>query len=106
MTSEERGLQPIGSSLDAFLRRLGMPSAVDLTTIVETWSETAGEPFAAMSRPIGLHDGELVVGVDTGSSATLLKYRIGELLDRLQTRFGSEMIQSIRIRVESRKNTL
>lgn len=102
--NESRGLQPIGGSVDAFLKRIGMPAAVDLGTVVETWSEVAGEPFATSSRPVGLRHGELVVGVESGPSASLLKYRIGELLDRLQTHFGSEMITAVRIRVVEAKS--
>jgi predicted nucleic acid-binding Zn ribbon protein len=104
--NESRGLQPIGGSVDAFLKRIGMPAAVDLGAVVEAWSEVAGEPFAASCQPVGLRHGELVVGVDSGPSATLLKYRIGDLLDRLQAHFGAEMITAVRIRVVETKSGL
>ena len=35
-----------------FLKRIGMPAAVDLGAVVEAWSEVAGEPFAASGRPV------------------------------------------------------
>lgn len=104
--SRRRDLEPIGPSLDAFLKRIGMPTALDLTAMVDAWSEVAGEPFSAAAEPIGLQDGELTIGVKDGPTASLLKYRLGELLDRLQTHFGAEMVTLIKIRVNTRRNSL
>jgi len=97
--SRDGGLERIGPSLDAFLEQIGMPTALDLATLVDSWDEVAGEAIAGVARPVGLRDGELVVGVDNGRSASLLKYRLGSLLDRLQARFGTESVRQIRIRV-------
>lgn len=98
-------LEPIGRDLDALLERLGIPTSLDLTELVENWEELAGEPFAG-AEPVGLKDGELVVQVKDGVAASLLRYRVGPLLDRLRSHFGDEAIDRIKIRVENRKKGL
>ena len=99
-------LEPIGRDLDAMLARLGMPAAVDLTVLVAGWEELAGEPFAGMAEPVGFKNGELVVQVGDGAAASLLKYRVGPLLDRLRERFGEGAIDSVKIRIGNRKKAL
>jgi len=99
-------LEPIGRDVDAMLARLGMPAAVKLSALVADWDVVAGEPFARMAEPVGLKDGELVVEVVDGTAASLLRYRVGPLLDRLREHFGERAIDRVRIRVRNRKKTL
>lgn len=101
-----RDLEPIGKDLDGLLDRLGMPAAPELTALVADWKEVAGEPFAGMAEPVGFRDGELVLEVADGTGATLLKYRVGPLLDRLSERFGAGAVDRVRIRVAKAKKGL
>lgn len=103
---EHRDLEPIGKDLDELLVRLGMPTALDLTELVEDWEEVAGEPFAGVAEPVGLKDGELVVQVKDGAAASLLRYRVGPLLDRLRSHFGEGAVDRVKIRVGNRKKGL
>lgn len=77
---------------------------MDVTRLVEAWEELAGEPWGSRSRPVGLNEGELLVEVDDGSIATLLKYQQKALLERLERRFGTPVATSVRIRVSRGKN--
>jgi len=101
--SGRRDLEPIGRDLEVLLARLGMPTVIDLTELVADWETVAGEPFAGMAEPVGFKDGELVLEVKDGSAASLLKYRVGPLLDRLKGHFGEGTVTRIRIRVGNRK---
>ena len=96
-------MEPIGKDLDGMLARLGMPTAVDLTALVSGWEEVAGEPFAGLAKPVGLKGGELVLEVPDGATASLLKYRVGLLLDRLWDHFGEGVVDRVKIRLSSRK---
>ncbi len=98
-----RDLEPIGRDVDEMLARLGMPTAVDLAQLVADWDDVAGEPFAAMAEPVGLKGGELVVEVPDGAAASLLRYRVGPLLDRLRDHFGEGVVESVRVNVGNRK---
>jgi predicted nucleic acid-binding Zn ribbon protein len=99
-------LEPVRGFLDHVLQRFGMPGSADLGTLVDRWPELAGEPWGSRSRPAGLRSGELVVEVDDGSVATLLKYRTGELLDALEEGLGARIATSVRIRVARPKKGL
>jgi predicted nucleic acid-binding Zn ribbon protein len=92
-------LERVGDGLEAVLRRLGMPAPLHLGRLVEEWAVLAGEPWASRATPVGLRDGELVVEVGHGTDATLLKYQVGDLLERLQRGLGAPLVQAVRIRV-------
>jgi len=104
--TKRHDLEPIGKDLDALLERMGMPTSLSLVELVENWDTVAGEPFAGMAEPVGLKDGELVVQVPDGAAASLLRYRVGSLLDRLRSHFGEGSIDRVRIRVGNRKKGL
>lgn len=100
------GLERVGGFLDRVLEHFGIPGAGVVGMLVSEWPRLAGEPWGSRSRPGGLRDGELVVEVDDGSVATLLKYREMELLDRLEEGLGSRVVTSVRIRVARPKKAL
>jgi len=99
-------LTPVGEGLEGLLRAMGMPAALDVATLVDDWAEIAGEPFASMARPAAFGSGELILEVPDGGVATLRKYRLGDLVDRLAGRFGEGRVTSVRIRVGGRKKGL
>jgi predicted nucleic acid-binding Zn ribbon protein len=101
-----RDLEPVAGDVEALLRRLGMPRMVDLDRLVSEWDTLAGEPFSTMARPAGYSNGELLVEVVDGAAASLLKYRVGVLLDRLRQHLGDGIVDSIRIRVGKSKKGL
>jgi len=92
-------LERIGDNLDAVLRRLGLPAADALQRLVDDWADLAGEPWASRSRPAGLHRGELVVEVADGTSASLLRYQCGQLLERLEEGLGARLVDTVRLRL-------
>jgi predicted nucleic acid-binding Zn ribbon protein len=94
-----RDLERIGDGLEAVLRRLGMPAPFDLGRLVDEWAALAGEPWASRSIPVGLREGELVVEVLHGTDATLLKYQVDALLERLERGLGAPLVEAVRIRV-------
>jgi hypothetical protein len=96
-------LEQVGSLVERLLRRLGLPAQGDTARLVEDWAELAGEPWGSRSRPVGLKDGELLLEVPDGATATLLKYRERDLVHRLESRLGAAAITSVRIRVERGK---
>lgn len=99
-------LEQVGAGLDGLLRRLGMPAAIDLDKLVGCWEELAGEPWASRATPIGWRDGVLDVEVPDGTTATLLRYETETLRRRLRERLDGLVIDSIRIRVATRKKGL
>jgi predicted nucleic acid-binding Zn ribbon protein len=99
-------MRPIGAGLERLLRDMGMPRVFDIGRLADEWAEAAGEPFASLSEPASYRDGELVLQVTDGSAATLLKFRIGDLVTRLAERYGPGTVTTVRIRVGRGKKGL
>lgn len=97
------GLSPVGSGLPEMLKRLGMPEEFDVSRLADDWAEVAGAPFAGLSSPVAFGAGELVVSVVDGTAASLLKFRIGDLVERLAARYGAGRVTSVRLTVRGRK---
>jgi predicted nucleic acid-binding Zn ribbon protein len=106
MKDDPREPARVGEGLEELLRRLGMPEEIDVTALVDEWSEVAGEPFGSMSRPASFGGGVLTIEVDDGAIASLLKYRLGDLVESLGRRFGEDRVTSVRIRVSRGKKGL
>lgn len=103
---EGRDLEQVGKDVDRLLERMGMPPAVDLSMLVERWSELVGEAIGEVSRPVLLEGTELTVDAADGPTASLLKYRIGPLLDALREHLGEGVVEAVKIRVARRKKPL
>lgn len=96
-------LYPVGNGLPELLKRLGMPEEFDAARLADEWDEVAGPPFSDLSVPVAYGAGELVLSVVDGTAASLLKFRIGDLVERLAARYGSGCVTSVRLTVGSRK---
>ncbi|NNC40879.1 MAG: DUF721 domain-containing protein [Acidimicrobiia bacterium] len=93
------GLDPIGDMLTPFLERLGLARPDTAARLGTEWAELAGEPWATDTRPAGLNSGELVVEVRSAATVSVLRYRTGELLERLDEALGEGTVEVIRLRV-------
>lgn len=94
-------LQRVGDDLEAVLRRLGLPAPGAVERLVNDWAQVAGEPWAERAVPVGLHRGELVLEVADGATASLLKYQVSGLLERLERALGARLVESVRLRVRN-----
>lgn len=99
-------LQPIAAGLERLLRDMGMPRVFDVARLADEWPEVAGEPFASLSLPASYRGGELVVQVADGAGASLLKFHVGALVERLTERFGPGVVTTVRLRVGGGKKGL
>ena len=96
-------LQQIGDGLEAILRRLGLPAPGALDRLLNDWAELAGGAWAERATPVGLRGGELLVEVADGATASLLKYQVSDLLERLERGLGAGLVTAVRLRVQSPK---
>lgn len=99
-------LQPIGDGLEAVLRRLGLPAPGALDRLIDEWPSLAGGAWAERATPVGFSRGELVVEVADGTTASLLRYQVGGLLDRLEEGLGARLVETVKLRVRSPKKSL
>jgi hypothetical protein len=85
------------------LRRLGIAPIEVIVDLEEHWDEVAGPPWVGISRPVVLRDGELVVEAVSGPAVGLLRYAVGDLHRRLDSRLGPGMVDRIAVRLPGRK---
>ena len=93
-----RSPEAVDDILAAVIERHGGPASLAGARLLEEWPEVGGE-WGGRSRPISVKDGVLVLEVDGGGDATLLRYDEGSLRARIQARYGSGLVRSIRVRV-------
>ena len=67
--------------------------------IVRVWNEMVDPSIAAHAQPVGINKGTLFVDVDSSVwLSEIVRYRRKEILDRLQSSFGKELIARISFR--------
>jgi predicted nucleic acid-binding Zn ribbon protein len=67
--------------------------------IIKVWNRLLDPNIASHAQPTGLRRGTLFVSVDSNVWLTeIVRYRYREILERLQTSFGSQCIKKISFR--------
>lgn len=92
--------RPAGSVVGGVLKKLRLDQRQAETEIVKVWNNLIDASLAAHAQPAGLHKGTLFVNVDSSVWLDeIVRYRRKDILTRLQTAFGRELIQRISFRV-------
>lgn len=93
-----KDLHPVGALLKSILGSMGL-ERVELTlALMEEWDDIAGSPWVGASNPIVVKDGELIVEATSPTTVRFLKYAVGDLMRRLDDRFGEGVIESVTVR--------
>lgn len=93
----------LSGALDQVARDLGAPDAHTLAVLFDRWEEIAGPAIAGHSRPLWLGSGALVVAVDEPGQVTELRYRTGEVLERLAQVSGRRVAERLEVRVRPQR---
>lgn len=92
---------PLAKLIAPFLKTLRLEETRDVNHLQERWETTLGKGVAAHTRPGSLHNGELVVFVDSSPWLSELKrYASREMLANLQKAFGKETIRCVRLQLD------
>lgn len=92
-----RGMKEL---MPALLQRLRMDRRQAEAEILRVWNHTLDPTLVAHAKPTGLNRGTLFVTVDSSVWLDeILRYRRREILARLQSSFGRELIQRISFRI-------
>ena len=92
--------RPAGSVVGGVLKKLRLDQRQAETEIVKVWNSLIDASLTAHAQPAGIHKGTLFVNVDSSVWLDeIVRYRRKDILTRLQTAFGRELIQRISFRV-------
>lgn len=95
----QRGPKTVQALLQTHLGKLGLNEQATERQIVDDWEEVVGVSNAALTRPVNLRKGELVVAVSQPAlKYTLERFHAATILSRLQERFGPSTVRSLRFR--------
>ncbi|HWD18120.1 MAG TPA: DUF721 domain-containing protein [Verrucomicrobiae bacterium] len=82
------------------LQSLGIDRRLSETEVLKVWNHLLDPNVVAHARPTGLKNGTLYVAVDSNVWLDeIVRYRRREILERLQTSFGRDLITRISFRV-------
>lgn len=92
--------RPVADVMESALKGLGLDSRCDQEAMVEAWSEVVGDNIANNAQPIEVRRKVLVVQVLQPSIHYVLAQQMkGEILAKMQERFGSDNIVDIDFRI-------
>ena len=90
---------PVGNLMPRVLDKLGLDRRRADAEVLRVWNHLIDPDIVAHAQPTGLHKGTLFVTVDNSDwLAEIVRYRRREILQRLQSSFGCEVIAKISFR--------
>lgn len=104
LTAEEKALaataKPITSVMPNVLKGLGLDKRRVEAELARVWNHLIDPEIVAHAQPLRLHKGTLFVSVDSSVWLNeIVRYRRREILQRLQSSFGSDLVVRISFRV-------
>ena len=88
--------QPLGDVLARFLDRTGLAPKLEAASVIPDWAELVGPQIAAVTEPVRVSDGMLLVAVDTSAWMMELNMMKGALLRYVNAGRGAGRIREIR----------
>lgn len=89
----------IGDVVASTLKRLGLKQRFDEDQVKAAWHEVVGDFVSRNSQPIGVQRKVLLVQVLQPAVHYTLERMKGQILERMQARFGKEHIREVRFRI-------
>jgi len=99
MRGQNRSLK---ETLSAFTQRLDRFGNLPKARAVGAWEEVVGPKIATHSMGAGLKDGEMLIFVDSAAWANELSLMSEDMMSRVNSVIGEELVTSIRFAVSSR----
>ncbi len=100
-TPRERGTgpQPLGASLDAVSKRLGIGESRGVGRLFAHWGDIVGPTMSEHVQPVRIDHDVLVVSVDHPAWATQVRHLGSELLDRVAAEAGLSRPGRVEVRI-------
>ena len=91
-----RDPRPVAQAMTGFAREYGWEAPLAQAELILHWAELCGEDVARHAMPEAIEESTLVVRCDSTAWAAQLRAIRGETLTRIQVRFPSAGVESIR----------
>jgi len=88
--------RPIGEALEKTMKSLGLKDRFSEEQVFAAWGEMVDEFIASQARPVSLERGRLRIQVLNPSVHYELDRMRGQILRRMQERFGEKAVRDVR----------
>ena len=92
----QAAIKPIGSALDELVKSLGIKKKLQEYDAVIYWEQVVGEQIARITTARRITQGVLFVHVKTSTWRNELSLRKKEIVDKLNTVIGFEVVKDIK----------
>ena len=99
--AEDAGALPLGDLIPEALKHMRLDAHAQVARIAAEWAGLVGPQLAANTRPAHLEN--RILAIHVSHPAWLFELRgapAAEILSRLQARFGSNVVQSLRFAID------
>ena len=94
--SDVKALQPLHVALTDALRQAGLDNVVTLVTLRRRWADIAGSQLAAVSHPVRLRWGELLISVSDAIWLQQMTFYQARLRDNIRSVVGDVKVSNLR----------
>ena len=94
--SDAKALQPLHVALTDALRQAGLDNVVTLVALQRRWADIAGSQLAAVSHPVRLRWGELLISVSDAIWLQQMTFYQARLRDNIRRVVGGVKISNLR----------
>lgn len=94
--SDAKALQPLHIALTDALRQAGLDNVVTLVTLQRRWADVAGSQLAAVSQPVRLRWGELLISVSDAIWLQQMTFYQARLRDNIRSVVGDVKVSNLR----------
>ncbi|HUF50062.1 MAG TPA: DUF721 domain-containing protein [Longimicrobiales bacterium] len=95
MSGREKPVK-LGDALQSYLRDSGLDEKVEAAAVVPEWETRVGDAISAVTTPVRVHNGALIVAVRTSAWLMELKLMEREILRRINEGRSRGRIERIR----------
>ena len=89
---------PIGAAIAELVSSLGIDGTLRRYAVIARWAEIVGEQIARVTEPQRIDNGVLFVSVKTAPWRAELSVKRLEIMKKLNTAAGADVIRDIRFR--------
>lgn len=99
--ARQRSERPVSDVIGNVMKNIRIDRRRAEAEIVRVWNSIIDPNIAAHAQPAGIAKGTLFVDVDSSVwLSEIVRYRRKEILDRVQSSFGKDMVAKISFRVK------
>ncbi len=98
----KRDLTNVSDVLDGLIARIAGTTGGLLLHLKTAWPELAGPSWSGRSQPVRIDTDTLIVEVENGSVASLLRFESATLINDLEATLGALPFTKVRLRVGRR----